>query len=62
MSTQLQEKDGVYVTRYARGQGKGFGYQVTWRSDETHLPVWVCVESEQDAFTFANIIRNSIKR
>ena len=58
MSKQIFEKDGVTVTRYSRGQNKGFGYQVTWGVDK-----WVQFDNVFDANALKHLLlHNAIAR
>jgi hypothetical protein len=62
MSTEIQDKDGVTITRFAAGQGR-VAFQVTWRSsDKEHLFDYVCFDDIFDADAFATLIRKRLIR
>ena len=55
MSHTIQFNDtDITITKFARGQGLGSGYQVTWHSsDKEHLFDYVSFDNYQDAYNFA---------
>lgn len=57
MSQLLQEKDGISVTQFSRGQGNGQGFQVTWGLDK-----YVSFDNEDDAKVFADLLSKAIEK
>lgn len=56
MATEIQDKDGVSVTRFSRFENQS-GFQVTWG-----LNKFVQVDNQDDAEAIAEILRKSLIR
>jgi len=62
MATDIQDQDGVSITRFAAGQGQ-VAFQVTWRSsDPNQLFNFVSFDDIFDADAFAQLLRKRLVR
>ena len=62
MSTQIQDNNGVSITRFSAGQ-LGVAFQVTWRStDPNSLFDWVEFKEQADAEAFAALLEQRLVR
>ena len=63
MSTEIQDKNGVSITRFFAGEEHGTAFQVTWRSsDPDHLFDFVSFTNQEDAETFAELLETRLIR
>lgn len=62
MATEIQDQDGVSITRFAAGNGR-VAFQVTWRSSvEGQLFDYVHFDDVFDADAFAQLLRKRLIR
>lgn len=62
MSTQIQDKNGISITRFSAGE-HGVAFQVTWRStDPKQMFDYVHFTSQEDAEAFAELLEKRLVR
>lgn len=61
MSTEIQDKNGISITRFFAGEEHGVAFQVTWVGSE-HIHNWVHFTSQEDAEAFAALLEKRLIR